>query len=648
MVKDKTPPTPDFAEERGRFWKGIFAGIPPIPALSVSEWAAKYAHLPPGSSESGKMNINRLPYQVEPMDSVNDPEVAETVLWWGSQLGKSETINCILWFFVHADPSNVLMVQPTVELSEEYSKDRIAAGIECTPVLRGIVRDPKTRDSGNTIKSKRYPGGSLVLVGANAPSGLAGRPRRVILKDEIDRFPSSAGREGDPCALADRRAETYPNAVKVSTSTATIRGQSKIEALYELSDKRKWHVGCPRCAHEFVLMWKDIKIPEDRTKLEDSWMECPKCKAHLADGDRVAMVRAGKWKPTAKFKGIRGYWLSGLNTLFPKHKGFKHRLHQMVAEFLKAKAGGRDTMIPWINTFLAETYEEEAEAGIPAEELLARAEDYTSETIPKRVLVLVAAVDVQKDRVECEVVGFGVDDERWGIEKKVFDGDPEEDAVWNNLDTYLQTEFKREDGAPMEIDRTFVDMQYKSQRVLTFCGPRAARGVYPCRGINRAGTTIPPLLPAHPSRNNRAHVAHWNVGVTVAKCAIYDRLKLPLPKEETHPAPRVMHFPKEHGYDLDHFKQLTSEKRRVKFSYGQSYFVFEKPSDATRNEALDLAVYSLAALASLGRPTWQRRADDLLKRIPRGEDPTPTEAQQAAKVLNAPVRVPRRSWATSW
>ncbi len=234
------------------------------------------------------------------MDSANDPDVAETVLWWGSQLGKSETVNAILFFHIDADPANQLLVQPTVELAEEYSKDRIAAGIEATPRLRDKVRDPKSRDSGNTVKSKRYPGGSLVMIGANAPAGLAGRPRRVILKDEIDRYPLSAGTEGDPCALADKRAETFPNAVKVSTSTATIKGLSKIEALYEQSDKRNWHVCCPKCEHEFVLLWKHIQWPEGEPG--GAWLECPSCRARLTDAQRIAMVRAGKWKATAPFR----------------------------------------------------------------------------------------------------------------------------------------------------------------------------------------------------------------------------------------------------------------------------------------------------------------------------------------------------------
>jgi phage terminase large subunit GpA-like protein len=516
----------------------------------------------------------------------------------------SESINCILFFYVHADPSNILLVQPTVDLAEEYSKDRIAAGIEATPVLRNLVQDPKSRNSGNTVKSKRYPGGSLVLVGANAPAGLAGRPRRVILKDEIDRFPPSAGTEGDPCSLADKRAETFTNAVKVSTSTATVRGLSKIEALYEQSDKRKWHVCCPKCSHEFVIMWSCIKWNEGEP--ESAWMECPKNKCKLDDADRVRMVRAGRWVATAPFRGVRGFWLSGLNTLFRAHRGYRNRLHEFVEDFLKAKEGGAQTMRVWINTFLAETYEEEAEK-IDGREVLKRVEDYTPEAMPLGVLVLTAGVDIQKNRIEIEVKGWGVDEESWGIQKTIFDGDTEKDEVWAALDAFLMKRFTREDGVSFAIERTFIDMGHKDRRVLGFCAPRMGRGIFPCRGVNRPGLNPPPLLPAKPSRNNKARILHWNVGVTVAKTAIYDRLLLPVPE------PRSMHFPRGYGYDVDYFKQITAEKRKRKFQYGRPYFIFEKDNTATRNEALDLNVYAMAAMASLAPIAWQRLEANLKK-----------------------------------
>lgn len=600
-------------------WESIFDAIPLIPSLKVSEWAEQYRVLSPeSSSEPGRFRCDRIPMQREPMDSACDPEVQETVLWWAAQTaGKSEVLNNISGFYMHADPSPQLMVQPTIDLAEEYSKDRVAGMIRDSPALRKIVRDPRSRDSGNTTLSKRYPGGSFVLVGANAPSGLAGRPRRVILKDEVDRYPLSAGTEGDPSALADKRAETFPNAVKVSTSTATIKGLSKIENLHEQSDKRKWHVRCPKCDHEFVLMWSHVHWPEGEP--ENAWLECPGApKCRLDDNDRVKMVRAGRWVATAPFRGIRGYWLNGLNILFRAHKGFRNRLHQFVGDFLKAKDGGAQTLRVWINTFLAETYEEDAEK-IDSDEILKRAEEYGPDDLPESVLVLTAGVDVHRLRIEIEVKGWGIDEESWGVRKHVLEGDTEKDEIWAALDVELLREFRREDGLTLKLERAFIDMGHKDRRVLAFCAPRVGRGVYPCRGVNRPGLNPPPLLPAKPSRNNKARIPHWNVGVTVAKTAIYDRLTLPIPEA------RSMHFPKGEGYGVDYFKQLTAEKRKRKFQFGRPYFIFEKENNAVRNEALDLNVYALAALASLAPIRWNKLAENLKK---QAQDQQKREAAQ--------------------
>lgn len=594
-------------------WRSIFQAIPPAPASTVSEWTEEHRSLSRESSfQTGRMKCHA--YQREPMDAPLEDGVSETVLWWAAQLGKSETVNSISGFFMHADPSPQLFVQPTVDLAKEYSKDRIATMIRDCRVLRGLVKDPRSRDSGNTTLSKRYPGGSLVMVGANAPSGLAGRPRRVILLDEVDRFPSSAGSEGDPCALADKRAETFPNAVKVKTSTATIKGLSKIENLYEQSDKRRWNVKCRKCSHEFVMMWAHVQWPEN--KPEDAFLQCPGCGHHAHDVERIAMVKDGRWVATAPFKGIRGYWLNGINTLSGAHKSFRNRLHQFVAEFLKAKDGGAETMRVWTNTFLAETYEEEA-MKLDAAVIIERLEEYTPESLPEEVLMLTAAGDVHRDRIECELKGWGRDDESWGITKKVFYGDTRNDEVWAELDAFLVSEFERVDGVKLKVVRAFIDMGYRQSEVLKFCAPRIGRGVYPCRGVNRVGLQVPPILPAKPSQNNKARIPHWNVGVTVAKTALYDRIELPVP------GARSMHFPNGYGYDDEYFKQFTAEKRRIKYSFGQAYFIFEKENNSVRNEALDLNVYNLAALHSLSPIAWTKLAENMKKTATRKPEGAP-------------------------
>lgn len=571
-----------------QIWRGIADGWPPIPALKVSEWAEAYRYLPrEGSQRSGRWHS--LPYQIEPMDAFLDKDVGEVLLMWAAQTGgKTELLLNVLGFFTHADPSPQLLVQPTVELAEAFSKERLTPTIRDTPVLRELIKDPRSRDSGNTLLGKVYPGGNIALIGANAPSGLAGRPRRVVLQDEIDRYPDSAGTEGDPSALADKRAESYSNAVKGKTSTPTLKGFSKIEARMATSDYRKWHVCCPKCGHEQVLLWRQIIFTfknDEGQEIKDpsrAYLECEGCHAHLTDDDRVAMVRSGVWKATQPFAGIRGYWLNGLNTLFPAGKGYKNRLHQFAQEFLFAKKNGPEALKTWVNTFLAETWEEEGET-LSAHPLMARRENYGPK-IPKHCLVLIGKADVQGDRIEAEIEGFGLGQESWGIRYQIIMGPPNLQDAWKQLDEFFLQTFEHESGATMKVSIALVDAGFEQDLVLQYTKPREGHRIYALKG---ASTLTAPIV-ARGTRNNQQRALLFPVGGAAAKDLIFGRLRL------TEPGAGYCHYPNGYGYDDEYFYQLTSEKAVTRYHLGQPVRVYEKTR--ARNEALDLKVYGVAAL----------------------------------------------------
>lgn len=553
------------------------------PAISVSEWATKHRVLPrEGSQRAGRWVS--MPYQIEPMDAFLGQDVSEVVLMWAAQTGgKTEILLNVLGFFVHADPAPQLMVQPTVELAESFSKERLTPTIRDSPALRELIKDPRSRDSGNTLLGKVYPGGNIALIGANAPSGLAGRPRRVVLQDEIDRYPDSAGSEGDPSALADKRAESYSNAVKGKTSTPTVKGFSKIEARMGTSDYRKWHVKCPRCQHEQVLLWRQIKWPDgDPT---GAYLECDNaaCAAHLDDAERVAMVKGGRWVATQPFNGIRGYWLNGINTLFDKGKGFKNRLHQFAQEFLFAKKNGPEALKTWVNTFLAETWEEPGNVMSP-HPLMARREKYGPQ-IPKHCLVLVGKVDVQADRLEAEIEGFGLGGESWGLRYQIIVGPPQLKDVWKQLDEFMGQTFTHESGATIAVSIVLVDAGYEQAICLEYTKPRESRRVYALKG---SSTPLAPIV-ARGTRNNQQHALMFPVGGNAAKDLVFGRLGI------DEPGAGYCHFPgEEFGYDEEYFAQLCAEKAITRYHAGNAVRVYEKTR--ARNEALDLKVYGVAAL----------------------------------------------------
>lgn len=248
----------------------------PPPDLTVSEWADAHRKLSKESSaEAGQWRTSRAPYQREIMDAINDPVVEDIVIMASAQVGKSEIILNALGYFIDYDPSPILLIQPTEAKAKDFSKERVAPMIRDTPTLKERVGDAKSRDSSNTVMYKSFPGGFVALGGANAPSGLAARPIRILLADEIDRYPASAGDEGDPLDLAEKRTNNFYNRKKIKVSTPTIKNVSRIEKEFELSTKEYYNLPCPRCEELQPLSWEQLDF-------ETESMRCCYC-GHLSN-----------------------------------------------------------------------------------------------------------------------------------------------------------------------------------------------------------------------------------------------------------------------------------------------------------------------------------------------------------------------------
>lgn len=559
------------------------------------------------------------------MEDATDPTVTDVTMMCASQLIKTTVLENIIGYFIDVDPSPILLVQPNETAAESFSKERLAPMVRDTPALARKVKEARTRDSGNTILMKSFPGGNIALVGANAPMGLAGRPRRVVLEDEIDRYPPSAGTEGDPCSLAERRTETFWNAVIYRTSTPTIKGFSRIEKAFELTDKRRWFCPCPKCNHFQTLKWSQVKwgkhrvealealgrplpegsVPDDGS---DAVYECEQCHAHLTDAQRRLMVLAGEWRATAPFRGKRGYHLNGIASPFKAKKGFKNRLHQMVAGFLEAMSGGQETYKTWVNTFLAETYEEQVDK-IEHAPLLERAEGYSHNNLPEQILILVAGVDVQDNRLEVEVQGVGLNDETWGVEYFTLDGNTEQDEVWQDLAEKLTTKYQRDDGIELGITATAIDMRHYPNQVRKFLRASGLPRVYPVYGVGR-----PQPLLVTPRFHKHYRIRTYAVATKNAKDTIYARLRI---EEE---GPRFMHFPKGHGYNEHYFQMLTAEVLKTKYTAGVPSQYYDLAESGRRNEALDIRVYMLAAIDIL-KPNLTTIGKKLKAAAAAGEQP---------------------------
>lgn len=574
------------------FQKIIKETVAPPPDLTVSEWADSYRVLSSESaSEPGPWDTNRAPYQREILDSVNDPEIEKIVIMSSAQVGKTELILNTLGYHIDFDPAPILIVQPTVDLAKSFSKERLTPMIRDTPSLRGKVADIKSRDSGNTVLQKSFAGGYIALAGANAPSGLASRPIRILLMDEVDRFPVSAGTEGDPISLAEKRTNTFWNRKKVFVSTPTIKGASRIELEFEGSTKEYYHVPCPSCGEYQPLTWGQIDF-------KSVSMRCIACGfLHDEIKWKKGSIK-GKWiatEPNAKSRGFH------LNELLSPWK----RWEEIIDDFKEAKRKGAEALKVWVNTSLGEPWEEDGEQ-LDESELYKRCEGYVAD-VPDEVKILTAGVDVQDDRFEIEVVGWGADKESWGIEYHVIHGDLKQAQIWNELDEYLSRTWAKADGIKFGIACVCMDSGgHFTQEVYRFTKEHETRRVYAIKGRGEQNGEYVPLIAGYirtkPIKNLLVHV-----GVNQGKSRVTSSLKI------AEPGPNYCHFPIGKGYNEKYFEGLTAEKLETRYRMGNPYQVWKKVRE--RNEPLDLRVYNTAALEILNpnlekeysSPTTERR-----------------------------------------
>lgn len=560
------------------------------------------------------------------MDAFSDHDVEEVVWMSSAQVGKTEVLNNVVGFFIDQDPSPMLVVQPTVDMGQAWSKDRLAPMIRDTRALTGKVKDPRSRDANNTILHKSFPGGHLTIAGANAPSGLASRPVRVVLKDEVDRYPTSAGTEGDPSNLADKRTANFWNRKKASFSTPTTKGASRIELKFESSDQRYFMVPCPHCKKRQRLVWKQVIWPEG--KPQEAHYACEYCGAEIDEMQKPWMLARGEWVATVEFRGIAGFHLSEIYSPWSTWAS-------MALSFLTAKQHVH-LLKTWVNTSLGETWEEQGET-LDSESLESRVEDYAEP--PAGVLVLTAGVDVQDDRLEVEVIGWGRDYESWGIEHSMFWGDPSRPQIWEQLDEHLKRTWTSADGRNLRLQAVCIDSGgHHTQSVYRFCKGKAVRRVFAIRGAGGEGR---PLI-TRPTQNNTYRVKIFTLGVDTGKGAIWSYLQV----EE--PGPGYCHFPT--SYDSEFFEQLASEKVITRFKRGVAVRQWVKIRN--RNEAFDLRVYALAAL-EMTRANLARIADKIESpaedQEPEPEAPKPVSmTEQAMRKRRPGVRRNRGGFVNSW
>jgi phage terminase large subunit GpA-like protein len=614
-------------------------GLKTPPRLSLSEWAARYAYIPvEGNASPGKFEA--YGYQNGLMDAVTDPSVKLISVMKSARIGYTRCLDNIIGYFLHHDPAPILVVQPREGDADDYSRTEILPMVKDTPVLRDLVGDFKGKDPDQRLSKRTFKNGaSITFIGANSAEGFRRITVRVVAFDEIDSYPTEGvGKEGDQIALGIKRTETYWNRKIIQGSTPKILGASRIEKAWLESDQRRYHVPCPHCGEKQVLKWQNLRwdkgdkpdpsrpkwIGEHRP--ETAHFVCEASGCIIEEHHKNWMIDNGEWIASQPFHGHAGYHIWAGYSLNPNACW-----SELASEWLLKRNNPRDLQT-FVNTTLGEPWEDRKER-IEGSALYERAENYGAQNIPDAIRSITGGVDIQDNRIEVQIIGWGERDESWVIDYQIFYGDPAQQTVWAQLDNFLMMQYSTDGGRALRIRAACVDIGgHHGNAAIQFCKQRRGRNIYPVKGIGGPR----PIWPKRASATKLKETI-FLLGVDTAKDAIYGRLRI------QKSGIGYIHFPAGEIFDEKYFSQLTSEYIKTMHDReGRPFRRWFLP-EGKRNEALDTMVYALAAYHSLGRTSsmlapqqWHQSAR--VAHVSQSTRPTPPSPFPAAK--------PRRSIAS--
>lgn len=621
----------------------------PPPKLNLVQWADRHRYLSrEASALPGKWSTSHVEVARGPMMAYSQPAVHTLTVMCCTQLLKTELMLNITGYHMHQDPAPIIVMQPTVSMGEAFSKDRVDPMLRDSPALSEHVPKKKSREGGNTILHKQFPGGQLTIIGANAPGELAMRPVRIVLRDEVDKYPEDVGGEGDPLAIIAERAATFWNHKIVNACSPTVEGRSRIAREYESGDQRVFEPPCPHCGHREEMRWEMVRWPEG--KPEEAMYHCPGCGAGWSEPERQrALKAAGKlpefidengchhgygWRATKPFNGHASFRASKLASPWEP-------MPKLAEKWVKAQSDVQ-LLKAFMNTQLAETWKEKGEAP-EWQRLYDRRELYGRNVVPLGGVLLTAGVDVQKDRIEVELVAWGRRMQTWSIDYRVFMGDTADpdgpESPWRQLDAMLAEQWEHESGVFMQLRVMAVDTGYNTQTVYNWCRKYPNNRVMAIKGDEHGATLIGQPKPVDVMRNGK-RIARglklWHIALDIAKSELYGWLRQDRPSEDDTLLPvGWARFPE---YGEEYFRQLTAEQLVSKVVRGYRRWQWEKTRE--RNEALDCRVYARAAAAMAGidrwkEPQWAELERSLgkvqMQEQPKGEGGAAAQAQPESR-----------------
>ncbi len=622
-------------------------GLTPDPLLNVSEWADQYRMLSGKSaSEPGPWRTARTPYLKEIMDCLSPTSAVERVVFMkGAQVGGTECGNNWMGYVIHLAPGPMMAVAPTVEMAKRNSKQRIDPLIEESPTLSALISPARARDSGNTILGKEFRGGVLVMTGANSAVGLRSMPVRYLFLDEVDGYPLDVEGEGNAISLAEARTRTFARRKIFIVSTPTVSGASAIEREYEASDQRRYFVPCPHCNHMQWLRFEQLRWERSDAgcRPETAAYVCESCETPIAEHHKTWMLGQGQWRSVLEAsdggqplsRTTAGFHLSSLYSPI----GWRSwaDIARAWESAISKETGSVAAIKTFKNTELGETWVEEGEAP-DWQRLLERREDYRIGTAPQGALLLTAGADVQKDRIEVSVWGFGRGKASWLVEHRVLMGDTARSEVWTALGSMLRESWTHDSGVQMSLTRMALDTGFATQEAYAFVRTMRDVRLMAVKGVSRGAALVGSPTAVDVTvrgRKLRRGVKLFTVAGGIAKLEFYNNLRKAADVQEDgvtvqYPAGYV-HLPK---VDAEFLQQLCAEQLVTRRDRnGFQHREWQKMRE--RNEALDCYVYARASASAAGLDRFEEHHwRELEKQL--GLAPPPELATSPSEILATP------------
>ncbi len=503
-------------------------------------------------------------------------------LMGASQLFKTQTSINYLLYIVDQHPSNILFLSPTGELKRRLV-NRLDKTIESHDFARNKFANPKSHTDPNNSSIKSFIGGTLFLGSANSPSTLSEVPAKVILGDEIDRWNDNVAGEGSPISLAEKRATSFGNDAKFFFfSSPTVKGKSKIDALFQKGTKQEALAECIECKHPQELIFEELKLDEQG----QAYYPCKECGFVHYEHHKAEMFKNGLWTSPKDFDGETASF--HINALFMPYGGFSWTALMM--EYLEAKqetekTGSSNLMRAFLNTRLANVYSDE-DTFTTADKLIERAEDYKLGIVPSRGTFVICSVDVQETRFECATWAFSYGLECWAVDYTVIYGSPDDKETQKQLLDYLTREVPHESGQKMKPITSFIDSGgHFTKEIYAFCHRNKAHKIIPIKGSSNPNAD--PIKNATKTKieGTNQTLLLYVLGVNQTKNTISTKLS------------------KQTGVGMIHFSKYlpTSFFEGLVSEYKETVFYRGKPSTrwvkkiGEANEPLDLLTYAMCA-----------------------------------------------------